>query len=37
MATFLRYDEAISTSERLCAIWAAQPATRRAAAQAAPA
>jgi nicotinamidase-related amidase len=26
MATFLRYDEAITNAERLCAVWAAQPA-----------
>jgi ureidoacrylate peracid hydrolase len=34
MATFLRYDEAITTVERLCALWAAQPAAERVAAPA---
>ncbi|HLH24229.1 MAG TPA: isochorismatase family cysteine hydrolase [Chloroflexota bacterium] len=37
MATFLRYDEAITTSERLRAIWAAAPTSGRAPAQATPA
>ena len=37
MATFLRYAEAITTSERLSALWAAQPAAQRVPAPAAPA
>jgi ureidoacrylate peracid hydrolase len=37
MATFLRYQDAITTSERLCAIWAAHGAAQRAPAPAAPA
>jgi nicotinamidase-related amidase len=35
IATFLRHDEAITTSERLCAIWAGQPAAQPTAAEAA--
>ena len=37
MATFLRYDEAITTVERLAAIWAAPSAVEHLAAQTAPA
>jgi nicotinamidase-related amidase len=37
MATFLRHDEAITTSERLCAIWTTQPVAARVAAPTAPA